>query len=86
MLYIRLVVLALAIRGPANVKASFYDNPELDLPAPDGTPVEELEAKWGFEVCRDFFSTLYLVLFSCNWWSGEGKGGGRWIEALLLGE
>jgi len=30
--------------------ASFYDNPEWDLPPAEGTPLEELKAKWDFDV------------------------------------
>ncbi len=31
-------------------QCSFYDNPELELPAETGTPLDELKAKWDFEV------------------------------------
>ena len=30
--------------------ASFYDNPEQDPPPAGGTPLEELQKKWDFEV------------------------------------
>ena len=32
--------------------ASFYDNPELDLPPKGGTPLDELKAKWEAEVSQ----------------------------------
>jgi len=31
-------------------RASFYDNPPLELPVEGGAPVEELERKWGTDV------------------------------------
>ena len=33
------------------VAASFYDNPEQDPIPEGGSPIEELERKWSFEVC-----------------------------------
>jgi hypothetical protein len=30
--------------------ASFYDNPELESPSDSGTPLDELKAKWDFDV------------------------------------
>ena len=30
--------------------ASFYDNPELELPPDGGTPLEELKEKWDTDV------------------------------------
>ena len=34
----------------ALAQASFYDNPELDPIPEGGTPLEELQAKWGADV------------------------------------
>jgi hypothetical protein len=31
-------------------RCSFYDNPELEIPAESGTPLDELKAKWDFDV------------------------------------
>lgn len=31
-------------------RASFYDNPALELPPAGGTPLDELEKKWGTDV------------------------------------
>jgi hypothetical protein len=31
-------------------RSSFYDNPELEIPAESGTPLDELKAKWDFDV------------------------------------
>lgn len=30
--------------------ASFYDNPDVETPPKAGTPLDELKAKWDFEV------------------------------------
>lgn len=30
--------------------SSFYDNPEVELPPKSGTPLDELKAKWDFDV------------------------------------
>src|SRR5882757_32644 len=30
--------------------ASFYDNPEVEIPPETGSPLEELKAKWDFDV------------------------------------
>lgn len=32
--------------------ASFYDNPSLELPPEEGTPLEELKLKWGTDVSK----------------------------------
>lgn len=44
-----LSVIASAIFVPLAF-CNFYDNPEWDLPSPSGTPLEELKAKWDFDV------------------------------------
>lgn len=47
---------------------SFYDNPEWDLPSPPGTPIEELKAKWDFDVSFPdpvpsmFYPSLWMKL------------------------
>jgi hypothetical protein len=51
-------------------QASFYDNPEFDLPPESGTPLDELQAKYGTDVSfptvffPDSFGGSYSTLLS----------------------
>lgn len=48
-------------------RASFYDNPEFDLPPESGTPLDELKAKWDTDV--SFFlltTTTFLASPVCT--------------------
>lgn len=74
-------VLAMAVGFAAwgrGVRGSFYENPEWDLPAEGGASAEELEARWGVEVCvpRFFWSLrCYFDSFSGVVWLGGGVWG-----------
>lgn len=93
--FLRLVVVLAVWGGLRGGRAgSFYDNPEWDVAA-EQTSAEELEARWGFEVCgfslslisRFFF--LWMGLWGCGFALGRRtsrlKGLGRGaIEAAWL--
>lgn len=49
-------------------RASFYDNPSLELPPAGGTPLDELEKKWGTDVSNPIWD---LVSKSFNFYSVE---------------
>lgn len=45
-----LAALSLSLLLLPFASSSFYDNPEFDLPPEAGTPLDELKAKWDFDV------------------------------------
>jgi hypothetical protein len=49
--YSPLSFLTFLVAFPA-AHASFYDNPEVELPAASGTSLDELKAKWDFDVSK----------------------------------
>jgi hypothetical protein len=42
--------LLMLLLAASTAKASFYDNPKVEVPPEGGTPIEELKAKWGSDV------------------------------------
>lgn len=61
MLSINFLITASALAAHLVVASSFYDNPEQDPIPENGTPLDELQAKWSNDV-RDHESSVILLV------------------------